>query len=442
VTWYRYGDTPRVTAHFLDGEARNLPVVRRRGRLTFDLGKGSADEVERLDVEWPSRTLREITLIDTPGVASTSAAVSARSMGFLFPEGSPSEADAVIYLMRHLHETDIALLQSLRDGAAGLSGVINALVVLSRADEAGSGRIDAMISAGAIAERYRDDEALRALAAAVVPVAGLLAQSARSLRQSDFKALSKLAAMDRAQREKLLVSADRFVADPASPGGKDATRVALLDRFGAFGIRLACSLIKGGASDASSLSRELARRSGLDELLALLTGRFQSRAGFLKADAALSGVERVIREHPHSESESLESSIEHIRASAHELRELRALAVLRADTTGLEPALLDEAERLLGGRGVSGPERLGLGPDTPSAETEQAALLALERWRARAESAATDRATTGVCLVVVRSCEAVLAELGHGEDAAPRLVLAAKPRGGGGQEAGDERRAG
>ena len=441
VTWYRYGDTPRVVIRRPDGESKELPVVRVKGRLTFDLGEETAEDVGRLEVEWPSSTLKDITLIDTPGVASLSAAVSERSLGFLLPEGAPSETDAVIYLMRHLRDADVSLLQSLREGAAGLAGATNSVVVLSRADEAGSGRIDAMLSASAIAERFRHDESLAELVSAVVPVAGLLAQSARSLRQSDFTALAKLAALDRAQREKLLVSADRFVADSARPGSKDAARAALLERFGPFGIRLACSLIKGGVSDASSLSRELARRSGLDELLELVAGRFQARAAFLKADAALASVERVMKDHPHEGTDELEASIERLRATAHELRELTCLATLRTSPPVVEPALVDEAERLLGGKGVSDADRLGLGPDAPASDIEAAARAALRTWRGLAGSPAADRATVALCQAVVRSCEAVLAASGHGADTAPRLVLAPEPGRRGWQEPGNERRA-
>ncbi len=187
VTWYRYAHTPRITLYPVDGEPRILPLKRVDGRLVFVLDQERAEDVDRLEVQWPSESLREVTLIDTPGIASLSEDVSARSLSFLTPADSPSEADAVIYLMRHMHASDLRFLESFRDAEAGRSGTVNALAVLSRADEIGAGRIDSLLSAGEIAERYRRDHSLRRLALGVVPVAGLLAQSARCMRQSDFE---------------------------------------------------------------------------------------------------------------------------------------------------------------------------------------------------------------------------------------------------------------
>ena len=66
-----------------------MPVRRDRGRLVLDLGPTAAEEVERIDVEWPSKRLEDVTLIDTPGIASLSTEVSARAAAFLAVRGRP-----------------------------------------------------------------------------------------------------------------------------------------------------------------------------------------------------------------------------------------------------------------------------------------------------------------------------------------------------------------
>lgn len=65
VTWYRNGTTPQVTATAENGAEFNVPVTRRDGRLTFDLGEYTADSVDRIDVDWPSSALARTTIIDT-----------------------------------------------------------------------------------------------------------------------------------------------------------------------------------------------------------------------------------------------------------------------------------------------------------------------------------------------------------------------------------------
>ncbi|KAE8762645.1 dynamin family protein [Georgenia thermotolerans] len=422
VTWYRYGPVPRVTLHPVDGEPRQLPVRRVDGRLRLDLAGLPAEAVARLVVDWPTASLRELTLIDTPGIASLSTDVSARATAFLTPDDAPSEADAVVYLLRHLHGSDIHFLESFRDAAAGRSGTVNALAVLSRADEVGAGRLDTMVSARDVAARYREDPVLRQLALAVVPVAGLLAQSARTLRQAEFAALRALAGLEREERERLLLSADRFAHAAGTPVDPEV-RAALLERFGMFGLRLAMVLIRSGIDDPTELAHDMARRSGLGELQRLLDGQFQARAGQLKARTTLVGLEALLRERPRPGTERLAAEVERVQAGAHEFRELRLLATARTSGLPVPAALAAEAERLVGGAGVGAARRLGLGDDAAPGEVREQALAALRRWRALAANPLTDRATAAVCEVVVRSCEALVAAAGGG--GRQRLVLRA-----------------
>ncbi|WP_346769028.1 dynamin family protein [Crystallibacter degradans] len=451
VTWYRFRDTPRITLYPALGgpggpatEPRTLPIRRVEGRLVFDMGATRAEEVDRLVVDWPAKGLRELTLIDTPGIASLSGEVSARSTDFLTPRDTPSEADAMVYLMRHLHAADLRFLEAFKDTAAGQSGTVNALAVLSRADEIGAGRIDSLLSAGEIAERYRRDGTLRSLALGVVPIAGLLAQSARTLRQAEFTALLELARLDRSERERMLLSADRFARPAEGLEAGPEVRAALLERFGLFGIRMSTALIRGGIGEPTALAHELARRSGLDDLLHLMSGQFQARATQLKARTALAAVEALLRERPRAGTERVAALLERIQAGAHEFRELRLLATARTTGLDLPKELASEAERLIGGRGILPALRLGLPDGTSSEALRGEALACLRRWRTLAENPMTDRSAAEACQIVVRSCEAVLARLPDGSAPRPtvRLVLGAEPGVGAGQQTDQQRRTG
>ncbi|RPF25952.1 dynamin family protein [Georgenia muralis] len=433
VTWYRYGAAPSVTLVPVGGgPSRALPVRREDGRLRLDLGT-PPEEVERLVVEWPARALRDLVLIDTPGTSSLSTEVSARTATALTPEDVPAEADAVVYLMRHLRAADTAFLEAFRDAAGGGA---NAVAVLSRADEIGAGRLDALVSARDIASRAREDPALRELAVAVVPVAGLLAQSARTLRQAEFDALSALAALERAHTERLLVSVDRFATAEAPVDA--AERAALLDRFGVFGIRLALVLLRGGVAQPTRLAGELARRSGLGELVRVVEDHFQARAEDLKARTAVVALERMLRARPRAGTDGLERALERFRAGAHELEELRLLARARTGGLGLPAGVEADAVRVLGGRGATAAERLGMEPAAPVGAMRAAALDELRRWRSLAASPFSDRATAQVCENVARSCEGVLAELAEEAATASWLALGTGP----GQEGDGERQAG
>ncbi|GGU16343.1 dynamin family protein [Lentzea flava] len=396
VTWYQDGRSPRVVLHPVTGSPVSLPVVRRDGALSIDLG-GSA--VSRLVVDWPSQSLRHTTLIDTPGIASLSAENSAQAVRFLTPDDeTPTEADAVVYLMKHLHSADASFLESFRDQGVARAAAINTVAVISRADEIAGGRVDAMISARAIAARYRSAPELHGLAQNVVAVAGLVAMAGRTLTQAEFVALSALAAEPRESLESSLLSADRFTS--GSP-----ERAALLRRFGVFGIRLAVTLIRQGVRSQAALADELVARSGLRELQRVLQTQFSERRHLLKARSALLALDRVVRT---SGGGRLAGEVERILAGTHEFAELRLLSALRSGVVSLPRPMVAEAERLLGEDGIAPAARLGLAPDAVAAEVRHTAFAALRRWQAQTENPMLGRKSADACRVLVRTCEGLL----------------------------------
>nr|MDQ2709289.1 dynamin family protein [Actinomycetota bacterium] len=363
VTWYQDGPSPKVLLHPRGGpgaasKPRQLSINRRDGALSFDLGGTSPDKIDRLTVDWPSQSLRGTTLIDTPGIDSLSHDVSARSHEFLAPSDEPTAADAVIYLMRHLHSGDMRFLESFHDRGVARATAINTIAVLSRADEIGVGRLDALMSAKRIASRYRGDDKLRELCQTVVAVAGLLAQTGRTLRQAEFTALTALSAVPRDDLDTLLLSADRFVRGSCSVDSE--VRASLLDRFGLFGVRLGVTLIRQGVTDPGALSTELVRRSGLDDLREVLNIQFTERRDLLKARSALLALDLVLRREPRPSSAPLAVELERIMSGAHEFAELRLLTALRSGAVKLAKDDRLEAERLLGGEGGAAAPRLGL----------------------------------------------------------------------------------
>jgi predicted GTPase len=418
VTWYRNANAPRIVMRRKDGEARDLPIIRQNGKLELDLVGTPPEDVDRLTVDWPSGDLATMTLIDTPGIASASAEVSARTEDFLTPDEEQGAADAIVYLMRHVHADDVGFLEAFHAHAAIGSSPVNTVAVLSRADEIGAGRVDALHSSRAIASRLRGDEKIRSLCQTVVPVAGLLAETGRTMRQAEFNALAKIAAADRDFVDDLLLSADRFGRElPA--GAPDlpsaAVRSALLNRFGLFGIRIALPLIRGGITDSTELAAELVRRSGLEDLREALAALFTERGDLLKARSGLMALDSILRSTPLPESELLLAQVEKIFSGAHEFVELALLGSLRTGAVVLPTEQRAEAERLLGGTGQAQYVRLGLPPTASAADIRDAASDAMTRWRRRAENPASTRPVADAARVIVRTCEGILSSLPQGD---------------------------
>jgi ketosteroid isomerase-like protein len=424
VTWYGDGHTYRVTLRLHDGSSRQAPFTRNQGALEIDLGGAPPDAVERLEVMWPSSRLAGVTLIDTPGLGSAREGASAPSHRFLaIADGDAdadvdasgdsdggeqhSGADAVIYLMRHLHQADLGFLEAFHDASLGAASPVNTIAVLSRADEVGACRPEAMQTARRVAQRYRADARLRRLAQTVVPVSGLVAQASVTLTEAEYRALAELAGGPRAEVDDLLLTVDRFVAENAAAAGSVTAveRERLLERLGLYGVRSSVRLIRlKGAASATELAGQLRDISGIEDLRRLLASLFRNRRDVLKARAALASLEGVLRQHPGSGAERLAAQLERVVASAHELQELQVVNALRNGLVPLPPDEAAEVERLLDHPGASLADRLG----ADEGEERAALLAAVERWRRRAEHPMSSRPVVETARAVVRTLEGLL----------------------------------
>ena len=412
VTWYREGQRYRAFLDPIGAERVEIAVRRGDGGIAPDLEGWDPDEVERLVVEWPSSRLRTMTLIDTPGVGSISGA-GRRTLELLAPDDDHrTPADAVLYLTPHLHADDVGFLEAFHDDANARATPVNALGVLSRADEIGGARSDSVRSAAKVAARYATEPTLRRLCQTVVPVAGLLAEAAVTLTEEEFRWFGRVAALPVADADALLLTADRFAAFTVDDSELDVERrAALLERFGLFGVRVANDLVRRGrAATARQLAAELTTLSGIDALERLLATRFTARSDVLKSRSALIGVEDVFRRWPPvgAAGNDLRVTLERIRAGAHELAELRLLVAVRAGDVPLDDEAVDELERVLTPGHIR--ERLQLGEGD---EITDALVDGVARWRRRAEHPLASPSVMNASAIVVRAYESMLPET-HG----------------------------
>ena len=410
VTWYRHARAPKVQGRLADGETVTLPARRQADRLELDLDGLTSDDLDRIDVSWPAPGIRGITLIDTPGIASVSHEVSNQTDRFLLPEHGAAGADAVVYLLRSLHESDIDYMKALHERTRHGNAAMGAIAVLSRADELGAGRLTAMFSINEAVQRLRNDPALAGVCETIVPVAGLMGMGAMTLRQSDFSVLRQLAATDPEQTRQLLISAELFItaADDGLPAGR--IRADLVDRFGMYGIRIAIAALRGGIADAEELAAELLRRSGLEELRRIIDVHFTQRQSELKAHSIVLAMHQLLRQHPVPGSDTLLVAAEEHMAATHAFTEMQLVGRIASGRLQLSAEEVDELERLVGGRGSGLAQRLGI-EDGDDERMLAQAIAHLRRWRALRDNPLLDRETSQACRIAERSCERIIAEL-------------------------------
>jgi hypothetical protein len=409
VSCYRRGQGYEVVAKMRDGRAEPLAFSRSGGSLDIKLGALEEKAIETIEVSWPTSSLETVTLIDTPGLASINDENSRRTRDFLEADPDrPSDADAVVYLIRHAHRADIAFLDAFMDRTVTAASPVNAVAVLSRADEIGAGRLDAMESSARIAARYEIDPQLRGLCAAVVPMAGLLAETGLTLREDEVAALRMLANTDETTLERMLLSADSFCELSSSELTVESRR-DLLARLGMFGVRLALQEIKAGrGTTAATLGPILVEHSGLTALRELLTRHFAPRARVLQARSALTAlraIARSVKDVSPAVAADIERRVEQVEATTVQFAQVRAAHLVGSGAVTVTAGERTELERLLSGAGAD--VVLGLGPSASVDDVRNAALAGISRWRTAAGDPLADPTYVEVCDVAARTLEQI-----------------------------------
>ncbi len=411
VTWYSDGYGYRAWLQPHGGEEVQVPFRREGGETSVDLAGHDPADLRRIRVEFPSRRLRRLTLVDTPGLASLSTDVSQRTVEFTTSTDVEEGVDAVMYLLRHLHSSDIHFLEAFHGSGTATTSPVNAIGVLSRADEIGAGRTDGLDIARRIAGRYRRDPRVRALVQTVVPVSGLLGQTSSTLREDEHAAVARLAAAPTPVRDRLLLSADHVVAPSAEVAVPTEERAALLSRFGLAGLRLAVALVATGqAPTATALARRLVEHSGLHELQAVLASQFTERRDVIKARRALEAVQAAVAEGDRPGAGRLRARTEEIVAGAHEFRELELLNDLRRGVVAVDDDQRERMEVLLGADGGAVRTRLGLPEDADVATVHDRLVDEHARYRVLSENPIADRRLRRTAATLARTCEHLFAE--------------------------------
>jgi hypothetical protein len=321
------------------------------------------------------------------------------------------DADAVIYLMRHLHQRDAEFLESFVAGPQQMRSPVGAIAVLSRADELGGGRPDALDSAARIAARYEADERVQSLVSAVVPVCGLLAETAATLREDEFAAIWNIAQLETDVRDDLLLSVDRFRSSESNPLAR-AMRERLLLRFGFFGLRESVDSARDGrVKTATDLSSTLTTLSGVATLKRLITERFATRSRSLRARSALGTLRPLasaLLALGAAGAERLALEVERAQAGSTELALLRLLHLSMTGRARFSEEERAEVERLASAGALQ--DRLGIDAASSPDASRAAALAGIERWRGRTAGPLIDRPTLEASELAARAYESMYAQ--------------------------------
>lgn len=436
VTRFQYGTVDRIEVVFTDGTTRALPFDAG-GMIPASLGT-APETISHLEVYLTNAVLRGMTVIDTPGLGSLDAASARRTEGLLgvsgpagedSPTGAQSDeldetsrnavagAEAVLYVLtQSIRSDDQQALAAFTAATAGReAGPVNSIAVLNKADTIVAGSVDGAggdvwKAASLLAENQA--ATLRPRVADVLPVIGLLAESAESggFSSVDATALQQLAEMEEGEFETMMTSADIFTAWQCPvPAG---TRARLLERLDLYGIQRCVDAIKREPGlTAGALRRVVLQASGLAAVRSRLETVFAARADGIKAAAALASISAIADAAQDAvERSKVRDAIEVLLAKpeAHQLRMLEALTLVTSGAVELPDDLSDEILRV--GSNVEVRAQFGM----PAANRDELVEYALQRagwWRSFASFGATP-AQSRVAHVVHRTYFLLWQQLG------------------------------
>jgi hypothetical protein len=404
VTQFRYGTADRVDVVRRDGRRASLPLDEA-GMIPQRLGV-PRQEIAYVDVTLTSDRLRDLTVVDTPGLSSTNSSVSAGARRFLLAGDPPtagddpaggapvdddldndsagaiSGAEAIIYVFTQaVRDDDLQALEAFRAVSARVAGnPINSLGLFNKVDKLVGGAADPWPVAGPLATEQA--KVLRRVVSEVVPAVGLLAETTEAgrLTAGDCEALRVLAGLPVAQRELLLASVDLFTGRDCPVDREQRERLLrLLDLYG-IGFAIA-QLTARPQLSSGDLVRMLMLASGFPRLRNTLDQAFRWRTDAIKAGWALSSLERLAShtELP-ADRELLRDAIERVlqQPEYHRLRLLEVAQQVSTGTVDLPEPMEQELTRLA----LSTDPRWILGlPDAPADQLGAAALQAATRWR-------------------------------------------------------------
>lgn len=347
-------EATNVVTVYQDGAPSRTELVSRSGaRTPLQLDQNRPVGIPAGDTAYvhrylPSQAIRDLTLIDTPGLATlTTANAEATNRALIdsFEQTREAsvDADAAVFLFDAAPRADE--LDFIRK--IGFTP-LNTLGVLSRADSFGEGILGRRDPLDHATEHARTlAHQLRDTVATVIPVAGLLAETSHTgqLTEHDAKTLAALGSYEPLALFDLL-----YAGNP--------THDRLLDLLGEYGVIGGRESAREGAHQ---LNRWLTERSGVLPLRQLLHATIREFALLQRANRILDQIDLLAYRHP---------ARNHIRGITHDIRTdptvtpvrlFRSLrGMLDADPTS---PVATELQHLL--RGRTHAERLGLPADTP-----------------------------------------------------------------------------
>lgn len=371
VSWLKYGDSNSdIKVIFKNGEIKSVPRNEWTKWTSHQEKNSLKEQVRYIEVLYKHEILKEINIIDTPGLDALSQIDSKNTIAFL-KEVHP---DAVVMLFtKSIAESTLSVLQDFQSVGVGNFNLsaLNAIGVLSKVDTIWSAmdadkdviEIGNRVIKNTLYDKYPE---VRKSLFSILPVSSLLGLAAAIIDEKDYISLKLLSRVDDATMLEMLSSPDFFVDEDYPVGVESIERRRLYDKLGLYGIYLLITTIhRNQDASIAFLADVLREKSGFSKLFLTIQSHFGGRAVLIKTQNVL---QRILHEintsklnstgQKYKAISSAECLIVSALLSLHEYQEWEYLSKYYDGKLDISQDEADEFTSICGEHGFSASERL------------------------------------------------------------------------------------
>ena len=374
VGWLKYGmPESDIIIHHKDGspDSYRKPEEFLRWTIDDDGRKEMLNNVSYIETFDDAEILREINIIDTPGLDAIRGQDSQNTLDFL----KRVRPDAVIMLFTNsVAENTLEVVKDFNRG--GNFNPLNAIGILSKIDvlwmeDAEHSRTALQIGQRMTANTLANNPMLRKTLFNIYPISSLLFLKASTLTEDEFELVKELSAQDKDILSCLMMSATDFVDADYDVSINMSQRKELLTKLDLYAIDLLIRYVQANPNATLSGAKELLyTESGAHEFMTVLHNHFGGRAKLIKMESIYQGLSHAINEERASNSEYTDARqiLERIEqrvaevfsALVHEHNEYELLNRIYCHEVELDDVVAEEFLSLCGEHGSSAVERLNI----------------------------------------------------------------------------------
>lgn len=436
VCWFRYGVKPGIVVHLKNSSQTIQAPMEDLEKWSVRASESSnplLNQVEYIEIMYPSDVLKTIEFIDTPGLNSPHKADSQNSIDFLSLYSADyasdvtireaGKADAIIYAFsRAISAEDKDALNAFYGGEGASASPINSIGILTKVDGTGIWSlrdIETPVEKGSIITNAMmgKDEILKRVLYTVLPVCAKPCAGIMGLGFDDWETLRRCAELDDRTLQRVLYFAERFASNEDEISNRIGTceqRKRIMTALGQYGIFEAVRLLKTGMS-ADKIQEKMQDICGLDKIRKLTEAHFGNRSFLIKSQYVLNYLRSVILQLRSVDDQDrqllsvcsqISTNIDSLSTSAQVMRELEALKMYYTDMLKFESE--EEKEdflRIMGEKGRSVEDRLGVFEPKTVAELAEISLRKSKEWTTKANGFLLSRNYKDAAMIATRACE-------------------------------------